>query len=234
MHDFIRTEVFSITLTLGLYFVFTMLYARIRFFLLNPILLTTVSLIAFLVIFSVDYTEYNAGGKYISFFLQPAVVALGLPLYNQLETIKKNGFGIIISILAGSVIGIVSVIVFARMFGASRGIILSMVPKSVTTPIAMDIAATLGGIPPLTAGIVVTVGILGAITGLSFLKLIRVRKAAALGLAMGAAAHGLGTAKVAELGEEHSAYGGLAIALNGIMTAFLSPWIVKILGFMIY
>ncbi len=231
MHDFLRSEVFSITLTLLLYLSFKTLHGRFSYFFLNPILLTTIALIAFLLGTGVTYEEYNRGGSYIGFMLQPAVVALGLPLYFQLQTIKKNGYGIILTMLAGSITGIVSVIVLAKVFGASREIILSLAPKSVTTPIAMDIAKTLGGIPPLTAGIVLTVGILGAIMGISFLKLIRVKKPAAIGLAMGAASHGLGTARAAELGEEHSAYGGLALALNGILTALFSPWIVKLLGY---
>ena len=162
--------------------------------------------------------------------LKPAVVALGVPLYLQLQEIKKQKWEILFSQLAGCSIGILSVVVLAKFFGASRSTIVSLVPKSVTTPIAMEISSTIGGIPSLTAGVVLTVGLLGSILGIRFLKLIRVKDHAAIGISMGTAAHGLGTARAAEESQLHGAFGGLGMILSGIITALLSPWIIGVLG----
>ncbi len=127
----------------------------------------------------------------------------------------------------GSFTGIVSVLAFSWLFGASEKVIISLVPKSVTTPIAIKVSESLGGIPPLTAAVVVTVGIFGSVVGVQFLKLMKITKPESIGLAMGTAAHGLGTATVTKMGERHSAMGGLAIAINGLITALISPYLVE-------
>jgi predicted murein hydrolase (TIGR00659 family) len=230
MNDFfLHSQVFAIALTFGVYFIFQKIYNRYKLFFLNPVLLSVVFIILVLKVLNIDYGTYEKGGNFIGFLLKPAVVALGVPLYLQLEEIKKQKTGIILSQLAGCIIGIVSVVFFAKLFGASRAVILSLVPKSVTTPIAMEISSSIGGIPALTAGVVITVGILGAILGIRFLKLIGVKDEAAVGLSMGTAAHGLGTARAAEVGSIHGAFGSLGMIVNGILTALLSPWIIKII-----
>jgi predicted murein hydrolase (TIGR00659 family) len=230
MIEFIsHSEIFGVALTFVVYFLMQKLYSRYRFFFFNPVLLSIVLIILVLELFNIPYSDYNKGGSIIGFLLKPAVVALGVPLYLQLEEIKKQKTGIILSQLAGSILGILSVIFFAKIFGASKPVILSLVAKSVTTPIAMEITSALGGIPSLTAGVVITVGILGSIVALRFLKLLRIRDDAAVGLSMGTAAHGLGTAKAVEISEKHGAFGSLGLILNGIFTAILAPWIVKLL-----
>ncbi len=223
-----NSEVFAIALTFVVYFLAMKLNSRFGYFFLNPVLISILCIILFLEITGISFDSYNKGGHYISFLLKPAIVALGVPLYMQLEEIRKQKAGILLSQLAGCIIGIVSVIVFAKMFGASRQVILSLVPKSVTTPIAMEISKTIGGIPSLTVGVVVSVGIFGAILGTHVLKLCKVNDDHAIGLSMGTAAHGIGTAKAAELGSKHAAFSGLGMIINGILTSLLAPWIVKL------
>lgn len=156
--------------------------------LLNPILLTIAILIIFLKMANISYDTYNKGGYLIEFWLRPAVVALGVPLYLQLETIKKQLLPILLSQLAGCIVGVVSVVLIAKLMGASDEIIYSLAPKSVTTPIAMEVTKSLGGIPSLTAAVVVCVGLLGAILGVKTLKMTHIGSPMAQGLSLGAAA----------------------------------------------
>lgn len=230
MNDFLlHSEAFGIALTFGVYFLFQKIYSRYKLFFLNPVLLTIIFIILLLKIFHIDYSSYAKGGDIIGFLLKPAVVALGVPLYLHLEEIRKQKVAVIVSQLAGCLIGIGSVIGFAKLFGASKPVILSLVPKSVTTPIAMEISSVIGGIPSLTAGVVITVGILGAVLGLRFLKMIRVKDQSAIGIAMGTAAHGLGTARAAEVNQLQGAFGSVGLIINGIFTAILSPWIIQLI-----
>jgi len=192
--SYVNNEFFLIALTFTLYFLAKQLNKRTGWVLLNPILLTIAALIAFLKLTGVSYDTYNQGGHLIEFWLRPAVVALGVPLYLQLETIKKQFLPILISELAGCVTGIVSVVLIARSMGASRDVILSLAPKSVTTPIAMEVTRAVGGLPSLTAAVVVCVGLLGAVVGYKTMHVAHVHGSMAQGLSMGTAAPPLGTA----------------------------------------
>lgn len=228
--DFVENKFFLIALTFLLFFGAKELQRRTGFILLNPILLTIVALILFLRFTGIRYETYEQGGQMIEFWLKPAVVALGVPLYLQLETIKKQLWPILISQLAGCVVGILSVVLVARLFGATREVIISMASKSVTTPIAMEITQTVGGIPSLTAAVVVCVGIFGAMFGFRVLSLGRVKSPIAQGLSMGTASHAVGTSAAMEVGEKYGAYAGLGLTLNGIFTALLTPTILRLLG----
>jgi predicted murein hydrolase (TIGR00659 family) len=230
MSDFFsHSEVFAIALTFIVYFFLQKMYNHYKLFFLNPVLLSIIVIILIIKLLNIDYHVYEKGGNIIGFLLKPAVVSLGIPLYLQLEEIKKQRVGIIWSQLAGCIVGIVSVVFFAKLFGASKPVILSLVPKSVTTPIAIEISSSIGGIPSVTAGVVITVGILGAILGIRFLKLVRVKDNSAVGLAMGTAAHALGTPRAAEIGAIQGAFGSLGLIVNGIFTALFSPWIIKLI-----
>jgi len=189
-----------------------------------------VVIIAFLTIFKIDYTAYHEGAKLIQFFLKPAVVALGVPLYMQLEKIKKQALQIILSQLAGCIVGIVSVVLVAKWLGASKAVILSLAPKSVTTPIAIEVSHVIGGIPPLTAAVVIVVGIFGAIFGYTFMKWLHINNPIAQGLSMGTAAHAVGASKSMEISPTYGAYSSLGLIANGIFTAILTPYIIRILS----
>jgi len=219
----------AIAVTVATYVAARRLYARHRHPLLNPLLVAITALIALLYAAGIDYAEYDRGGRLISFWLGPAVVALGVPLHAQLHEIVRRGRAMLVSILAGSVVGIVSGTAMALLLGASRQVVLTVAPRSVTTPIAMGIARELGGIPPLAAALVISTGVLGAVAGPAVLRLAQVRSRTAWGLAMGAAAHGIGTARAVEEGEAEGATSGLAIGLMGLVTALLAPPVMALL-----
>ena len=197
--------------------------------LLNPILLTIAILIVFLKMTHISYETYNEGGHLIEFWLKPAVVALGVPLYLQLETIKKQLLPIMLSQLAGCIVGVISVVLIAKLMGASDEIIYSLAPKSVTTPIAMEVTKSLGGIPSLTAAVVVCVGLLGGILGFKTMKLTHIGSPMAQGLSLGAAAHAVGTSTAMDISRKYGAFASLGLTLNGIFTALLTPTILRIL-----
>ena len=166
----------------------------------------------------------------IEFWLKPAVVALGVPLYLQLEAIKKQLLPIIMSQLVGCLVGIVSVVLTAKWLGASPAIITSLAAKSVTTPIAMEVTKTVGGIPSLTAAVVVCVGLFGAVFGFKVLSLGHVGSPIAQGLSMGTASHAVGTSTAMERGRKYGAFASLGLTLNGLFTALLTPTILRIMG----
>ncbi len=198
---------------------------------LNPILITIAVLICIMMSAGVDYETYAEGGEYIDFWLKPAVVALGVPLYRQLEAIKKQLLPILLAEFAGCIVGVVSVVVVAQLLGASKEVILSLAPKSVTTPIAMEIAQTAGGIPALTAAVVVCTGIFGGMAGFKMMKYSRVKSPIAQGLSMGTAAHAVGTSAAMDVGYRYGAFSSLGLTLNGLFTALLTPLILSMLGF---
>ena len=230
--SYLENKFFLLAITFGIYFFAKLLQKKTGIVLLNPILLAIAAIIVFLKTFNISYDTYNEGGQLIEFWLKPAVVALGVPLYLQLETIKKQLMPIILSQLAGCVVGVVSVVVIAKLMGASQAVILSLAPKSVTTPIAMEVTKTIEGIPSLTAAVVVCVGLLGAILGFKTLKLLRVNSPIAQGLSMGTAAHAIGTSTAMDVSGKYGAYASLGLTLNGIFTALLTPTILRLLGFL--
>ena len=228
--NFLENEFFLLTITFGLFFLAKWLQKRTGIMLLNPILLTIAILIIFLKVTGVSYETYNEGGHLIEFWLKPAVVALGVPLYLQLETIKKQLLPILLSQLAGCVVGVASVVLIAKWMGASNEIIYSLAPKSVTTPIAMEVAQSLGGIPSLTAAVVVCVGLLGGMLGFKAMHLTHIGSPMAQGLSMGTAAHAVGTSAAMEVSRKYGAFASLGLTLNGIFTALLTPTILRLLG----
>ena len=228
--DFLTNKFFLIATTFMFYLGSKVLQRKTGLTLLNPILLAIVSLIAFLLLCGIDFKTYQAGGEYIDFWLKPAVVALGLPLYKQLSTIKKQLLPLLISELAGCVAGIISVVVVAKLLGASHEVIMSLAPKAVTTPIAMEISEAVGGIPSLTAAVVVSTGIFGGISGFRIAKLSRIKSPIAEGLSIGTAAHAVGTSAAMEKSERYGAFSSLGLTLNGLMTALLTPIILQLIG----
>ena len=165
----------------------------------------------------------------IDFWLKPAVVALGVPLYLQLSSIRKEFLPILMSQAMGCMVGIVSVVEIARMCGASDVVVRSLAAKSVTTPIAMEVTQAVGGIPSLTAAIVVVTGLIGAIAGFKIMSVGGVHNPMAKGLSLGAASHALGTSAAMDRDEFVGAYAGLALTLNGILTAILTPYILELI-----
>lgn len=228
--EFLENKYLLLALTFGAFALFKELQRRTGWVLLNPILLTITLLILFLKLTGISYETYQAGGQLIEFWLKPAVVALGVPLYLQLEMIKKQLLPILLSQLVGCLVGIVSVVLVAKLLGATPDVICSLAPKSVTTPIAMEVSNTIGGIPSLTAAVVVLVGLFGAVFGFKILTLGRVKSPIAQGLSMGTASHAIGTSAAMEVSRKYGAYASLGLTLNGILTALLTPAILRLLG----
>lgn len=228
-HEIVTTPTFSITITLVIFSIATLLYHKTRLFFLNPVLVAVVTIIIFLKIFNIDYDTYNKGGNIISFFLGPAVVALALPLYHQRRLIKQHGLTLLISITSGLLAGTATAVFIAKLGGLSQEAVISLTPKSVTTPIAIAVTQKIGGNVSMTAAFVVIAGILGAAVGPLFLKKIRIQSKTAFGAAMGTASHGIGTARANEEGETEGAFSGLALCLAGVITSILLPIIIKLI-----
>ena len=193
---------------------------------LNPVLITILVIIGYLKLLGVTYETYYDSGRMIEFWLKPAIVALGVPLYQQMKQIRRQFLPIFISQLAGCLAGIVSVVLIARWLGATREVVLSLAPKSVTTPIAIEVSQKIGGVASLTAAIVVCVGLLGAILGSKMMTMGRVDSPVARSLSMGTAAHVIGTSRASQFGQRHSAFATLGLILNGVLTALLAGPIV--------
>jgi len=227
--SYFENKFFLLAFTFGIFFLAKLLQKKTGQILLNPILLTIAIIIIFLKMTNIPYETYNEGGHLIEFWLRPAVVALGVPLYLQLETIKKQLLPILLSQLAGCIVGVVSVVLLAKLMGASKEIILSLAPKSVTTPIAMEVTKAIGGIPSLTAAVVVCVGLLGAVCGFKMMQIMRVDSPIAQGLSMGTAAHAVGTSTAMDVSSKYGAYASLGLTINGILTALLTPTILRLL-----
>ena len=228
--EFLENKYLLLALTFGVFAMAKWLQKRTGWILLNPILLTIALLILFLKLSGISYETYCEGGQLIEFWLKPAVVALGVPLYLQLEMIKKQLLPIFLSQLVGCLVGIVSVILIAKGLGATPDVICSLAPKSVTSPIAMEVSAATGGIPSLSAAVVIVVGLFGAVFGFKLLGIGQVKSPIAQGLSMGTASHAIGTSAAMEVSRKYGAYASLGLTLNGILTALLAPSILRLLG----
>ncbi|MBQ3555356.1 MAG: LrgB family protein [Bacteroidales bacterium] len=221
-----------LALTFAVYYLATIIRKKTDIILLNPILITIAVMICYLKFADISYTTYNESGKYIEFWLKPAIVALGVPLYKHLDSIKQHFIPIFLSQLAGSIVGIVSVVAIADLMGATNEVIISLAPKSVTTPIAIEISSALGGIESLTAAVVVCVGILGAIIGYRTMSIIKLNDDISKGLAMGTASHAVGTAASMEVSPIHGVYATLGLIINGVLTSLFAPIILRIMGYL--
>jgi len=195
----------------------------------NPVLVAVLILLAVLGASRTPYQTYFEGAQFVHFLLGPATVALALPLHRELRRVRARAVPLSLAVLAGSATAVVTAVGTARLLGASRATLVSLAPKSATTPVAMGIAEKLGGLPSLTAALVILTGIAGAIGGVWVLRLVRVRDPAATGFAMGVASHGIGTARAFQLGERAGAFSGLGMGLNALVTALLLPLLVRVL-----
>ncbi|EEE46151.1 LrgB family protein [Roseibium alexandrii] len=219
----------ALTLTLVAYQVGFWIYRRAGFNpLLNPVLIAVVLLVSLLLVTDTQYSVYFEGAQFVHFMLGPATVALALPLYRQLERVRRSSIAILASLLAGSLTAAISAVGIAALFGASKETLVSLAPKSVTAPVAMGISEQLGGLPSLTAVLVILTGITGAALGPLLLNLMGVKDMAARGLAIGTASHGIGTARALQVSELAGAFSGLAMGLNALATATLLPLVWKL------
>lgn len=189
----------------------------------NPVLIAVSILMLFLSLTGMPYETYFAGAQFVHFLLGPATVALAIPLYTQIRRVRAMLLPVLAGLLAGSLTAILSAVWIAKLLGASLATQLSLAPKSVTTPIAMGIAEGIGGIPSLTAVLVIVTGIIGAVCARPLFNAMKLRDPAIRGFAIGIASHGIGTARAFQINEQTGAFAALAMGLNGALTALLVP-----------
>ncbi len=230
MAEIISSPVFGVVLSLAAYIIGCFLKDKLRLAIFNPLLIGIILVIAFLKIFNISYEDYNNGGAVISFFLAPATIALALPLYKKWSLFKENMIPILGGVIAGVIASIGSVIGLCKLFGLSEELTASLVPKSITTPIAMSLAEQMGGISSITVAAVILTGIFGAIICPILQKATKFNDKVAMGIAMGNCAHAVGTSKAMELGETEGAMSGLTIALAGVITVLIAPLLWRLLG----
>ena len=228
MGEIISTPLFGVLISLLAFNLGCFIYNKTKLPIFNPLFIAQALIIVFLLTFNISFEDYNKGGQIISFFLGPATVVLAVPLYKKLDLLKKNAVTIITAITLGSTLGITSILLLSKLLFLKPALMYSLVPKSVTVPIGVEISKQLNGIPSVTVVAIIVTGILGAIFGPTFCKLFKVKDKVAIGIAIGTSSHALGTTKALELGETEGAMSSLSIGVAGLITVFLAPALVKI------
>ena len=219
MNAFWQTSTFfGIFITLFFYGVGMFLKQKAKHTLVNPLLIAIVFTILFLHMFGIDYKTYNNSAKYISYLMTPATICLAVPLYRQLDTLKRNVKAVMFGITSSVIVTMVSVLAFSRFFGLSRAAYVTMLPKSITTPIGIGVAEELGGYVAITVASIVISGILGNIFAESVCNIFGIWEPIAKGVAIGCSSHAMGTVKALEMGEVEGAMSSLSIAIAGILT----------------
>ncbi|HHK5609005.1 TPA: LrgB family protein [Neisseria cinerea] len=230
MNEILRQPSILLFLTLAAYALAIIIRKRTGNIFFNPVLISTVALIAYLKILNIDYAVYHNAAQFIDFWLKPAVVVLAVPLYQNRRKIFNQWLPVIVSQLAGSITGIVTGMYFAKWLGAGRDVVLSLASKSVTNPIAIEITRSIGGIPAITAATVIIAGLVGQIAGYKMLKNTVVMPSS-VGMSLGTASHAMGIAASLERSRRMAAYAGLGLTLNGVLTALIAPLIIPVLEF---
>ncbi len=220
----VESPVLGLVLTLGAYQAARRLWTKSRHHsLANPVLVAIATLVVVLLVTGIDYDDYFNGARYISFLLGPATVALALPLHRQAPHIRRAALPILVCVVSGAVSAIAVALVVTKALGGSDQLALTMAPKSATTPIAIALAQSSGGLPALTAVLTVLTGVLGAVAAPRVLSFIRVRDPRVRGFAIGMSSHGIGTASAFHESALTGAFSGLAMALNALATAIALP-----------
>jgi len=221
------TPLLGLTLTLLAYQGAYWIYRRLDFHpLANPVMLAVAALVALLSLTGTPYRTYFDGAQFVHFLLGPATVALAVPLHAQWRRLRTMAVPLLAALLVGSLTAALSAMAIAFLLGASKATLMSLAPKSVTTPIAMGIAERLGGLPSLTAVLVIATGIVGAVCARYVFLALKISDHAVRGFAIGIAAHGIGTARAFQVSEQAGAFAALAMGLNGLLTAVLLPLVV--------
>ena len=224
MNDFFRQSVFfGVLLTLGIYELGSLLRKKSGLILLNPLLISTLLIIALLSLLRIDYEAYREGAKYITYLLTPATVSLAVPLHEKISLLRKHFAAIMAGLLAGTLTSLGVILLLSLLLRLEYTHYASLLPKSITTAIGMDLSGELGGISNITITLIILTGIFGNITAEIWLKLFGITHPVAKGIGIGCSAHAVGTAKAMDLGEIEEAMSSLSIAITGIMTVILAP-----------
>ena len=208
--------------TIAVFVVLRSLHLRARSVLTLPVLTATIAIVVALLVARVDVGRYAEASRPLSWWLGPATVALAVPMFRERALLVRHARAVILGVVAGALTSLASVVALGVALRLSRTVILSLAPKSVTTPIAMPVAERIGGVPAIAAAVVIVTGVLGMAFGPKLLDLVRVRSAVARGLALGTSAHGIGTARAFDEGPVEGAMSGVAMIVSGIVTALLA------------
>lgn len=227
MKELTSLPIFGIIISIAAYEIGIILYRKFKLSVFNPLLVSIVLLVVFLLGFKIDLDSYNAGGSLISIFLGPATVILAVPLYKQIEHLKTNIIPIVGGIIIGCISSIGSIWFSSKLFGLDTAIGLSLIPKSITTPIGVELSKQIGGIPSITVAAIIITGITGAVLGPFICRVFGIRDEVAVGIAIGTSSHALGTTAAIEIGETEGAMSSLAIGIAGLVTVFITSFLVR-------
>lgn len=219
---FVNSATIGVVISLISYEIGIFLKKKIKKAFMNPLLISIVLVIAFLLIFDVNYDSYNQSAKYLSYLLTPATVSLAIPLYQQIELLKKNLGAILLGILSGVLTSLLSILVMSMIFHLSHEEYVTLLPKSITTAIGMGVCEELGGYVTISVAVIIVTGILGNMIGEFVCKCFRIRNSISKGLAFGTSSHAIGTARAMEMGQIEGAMSSLAIVVSGLMTVVLA------------
>lgn len=222
MQDFFSNPMFGIVLSIAAFQLGLFLINRLKISLANPFLIAVVSVIAVLVAFGIPLESYNKGGDMISLFLSPATAILAVSIYRQAETLKRCFLPVVAGCFVGSLTSMVCVVALCRLFGLDNQLLFSLLPKSVTTPIALEICEQFGGIPAITVAALLFTGILGAVFSPLLVKLLHVRNPVAAGVAIGTCSHAVGTSRAIQMGEIEGAMSSISIGVAGLSAVLLT------------
>ena len=219
MGDFFQDSVyFGVSISLAAYAIGVLLRRKTGWSLMNPLLVAIILVIVVLLALGVSYTDYNDGASWLSYLLTPATVCLAVPLYQQVELLKRHYRAILCGIMAGVLSSLVTILLLAWMFGFGHDAYVTFLPKSITTAIGMGVSEELGGIVSVTVVSIIVTGVLGNIFAERFLKLLKINDPIAKGIAIGSSSHAIGTARAMEMGAVEGATSGLSIVVSGILT----------------
>lgn len=223
MNEWMQNSAYAgVVISLLSYFIGVRLKNKTKSGFLNPLFIAIVLTIGFVLLFNIEYETYNESAKYLSYLLTPATVSLAIPLYLELNQLKRNWKAIIISIFVGTLTSLTVITLFSAFFGFSHTQFVTFLPKSITTAIGMSVSEELNGIVSITVASIIITGIFGAIIAETVIKVFKIKHPISQGVAIGTSAHAIGTSKALELGELQGAMSSLSIVTSGIMTVLLS------------
>lgn len=219
MRDLITNSVFfGATLSVGAYVLGMALQKKFKIAIFNPLFISILTVIIVLLTSGISYDTYNASAKYLSYFLTPATVCLAIPLYEQLALLKKNAVAIMLGILAGIISSALCIVALAVIFSLPHEIYVTLLPKSITSAIGMELSRELGGIPSITVAVIILSGIVGNMLSPFFCRIFRINHSVSRGIAVGSSSHAIGTARAIEMGEVEGAMSGLSVAVSGLLS----------------
>lgn len=224
------TAVVFVGVTVGIYLLMKRIYLRWKTPWLSPIVTAGTVVVLSLLWLGIPYEAYMTGGRWIEGLLGPAVVAFAYPLYRQRELLKYHGLPILAGVLTGALVALIGSFSWAHLLGLDLRMIHTLIPQSVTTPVAMDLSRQWGGVPTLTAVLVILAGVVGAVGGPFLYKWLRVEHTLGQGIGFGSAAHGIGTSRAMEEGEAVGAVSTVAMTLAAVLTALLGPLLIRFIG----